>query len=86
VTSARLPRILTAIAADGPPRAGQLCTIAAQIVEVDGAGVMIEGADQRAPLCSSDDIADRAEGLSVADALVRLRGHAYAEGRTLVPR
>jgi hypothetical protein len=64
VTSARLPRILTAIAAEGPPRAGQLCTIAAQIVEVDGAGVMIEGADQRAPLCSSDDIADRVEDLS----------------------
>ena len=86
MTSPRLVRILTAIAAEDPSHPDRLCTIAAQIVEVDGAGVMIEGADQRAPLCSSDDIADRAEGLSVADALVRLRGHAYAEGRTLVPR
>ncbi|MDX6556323.1 MAG: hypothetical protein QOD86_2518, partial [Miltoncostaeaceae bacterium] len=36
-----------------------LCALAAAAVGVAGAGVMVEGADQRAPLCSSGSLAAR---------------------------
>lgn len=63
--SARLLRILTAMDGGGLPTAGQLCTVAAQVVGVDGAAVMVEGSDHRAPLCSSDDIAARIADLDL---------------------
>jgi ANTAR domain len=63
MTSPRLLRILSALAAAGPPDPRRLCTVSAQVVEVAGAGVMVEGAKHRAPLCSSDEVTARVEDL-----------------------
>ena len=50
----RLARILGMLAAGGPSASTTgLCSLAATVVGVTGAGVMVEGADHRAPLCSS---------------------------------
>ena len=63
--SARLLRILTAMDGGGLPTAGQLCTVAAQVVGVDGAAVMVEGSDHRTPLCSSEGIAAHVANLDL---------------------
>lgn len=55
--SARLHRILAAMAEGDQPTPAHLCMVAAQILQVDGAAVMVEGADHRSPLCSSDTVA-----------------------------
>lgn len=65
VRSARLVRILAAMADGQQPAPAHLCTIAAQIVQVDGAAVMVEGSDHRAPLCSSDVVAAQIAELGV---------------------
>jgi hypothetical protein len=60
VNDARYRRIL-GLVADGGPTAltRKLCAISAQVVSVSGAGVMVEDAVNRAPLCSSDATAAR---------------------------
>jgi hypothetical protein len=56
----RLLRILSALTAAGPAAHIQgLCAVSAEIVSVAGAGVMVEDADHRAPLCFSDATAGR---------------------------
>jgi hypothetical protein len=56
----RLDHILDLLASDGPSvRTQRLCAVSAEVVHVAGAGVMVEGADHRAPLCSSDPVAAR---------------------------
>jgi hypothetical protein len=54
VIDPRLARILGMLAAGGPTASSTgLCSLAAAVVGVTGAGVMVEGGEQRAPLCSS---------------------------------
>ena len=51
----RLDRIVRMIAGGGPSASTTgLCSLAAAVLDVAGAGVMVEGAAHRAPLCSSD--------------------------------
>jgi hypothetical protein len=59
----RLRRILSIVAAAGPPLVQQLCEVSAKVVEVAGAAVMVEGAGHRAPLCASDAVAAHLEDL-----------------------
>ena len=50
----RLARILGLLASGGPAASTTgLCSFAAAVIGVTGAGVMVEGGEQRAPLCSS---------------------------------
>jgi hypothetical protein len=57
VSPPRLDRILTMLAAAGArgPSAN-LCVVSTDVLEVAGAGLMVEGPDHRAALCSSDAI------------------------------
>lgn len=59
----RLLRILSVLAAAGPPLARQLCDVSAEVLAVAGAGIMVEGAAHRTPLCASDTVATRIEDL-----------------------
>jgi GAF domain-containing protein len=61
--SPRLSRILSAWAAPGPADTRRLCTVSAQVLRVAGAGVMIDGGQDRAPLCASNEMAARVEDL-----------------------
>lgn len=66
MSAPRVLRILRLLAAAGPQPVGDgLCGLAAQVVGVDGAGVMVEGPQHRTPLCSSDAISGRIEDLSL---------------------
>jgi hypothetical protein len=51
----RFDRILSVLAAADPSApVDVLCAVCAQVLHVAGAGVMVESADHRTPLCSSD--------------------------------
>lgn len=64
MNSPRLLRILSLLAWTGPEPVGhRLCVLATQVVDVAGAGVMLEGTEHRTPLCASDAIAARIEDL-----------------------
>jgi hypothetical protein len=58
VNDPRFDRILSVLAAAGPTAAvDTLCAVCAEVVDVAGAGVMVESEDHRAPLGSSDTTA-----------------------------
>jgi hypothetical protein len=60
VSAPRLLRILTLLAADGPAVSLRgLCTVAARVVDVAGAGVVLDDPVHRQPLCSSDAVTFR---------------------------
>lgn len=63
MTSPRLSRILSAWAAAGPVDPRRLCTVSAQVLRVAGAGVMIGGERDRAPLCASNEMTAHVEDL-----------------------
>jgi hypothetical protein len=60
----RLRHILSLLAAAPAPSSGQLCAVAARVVDVAGAGVTLEDRLNRTLLCASDAIAAEVEELS----------------------